>query len=66
MLSSWWKEKYWLLTTKTNSQHKGDLFSTEAGNKRQRQEIEDKGGGEGNKGEGSGIFDPEVKRITSG
>ena len=42
--------------------HKGDLSAPEGqrtGNKRQRQEIEDKGETEGNEGEGGGVFAPE-------
>lgn len=38
--------------------HKGDLFTTEgqkAGNKRQTQDTEDEGGGEGNKGKGAAV-----------
>ena len=53
-----------LRTPRPSSQHKRVLFATEghrAGNKRQRQETEDKGETEGNKGDEERKFAPEVR-----
>ena len=50
------------------SQHKDRFFPEEqrSGNKRQRQEIEGKGGGKGRKGEEEEVFALEGQRIASG
>ena len=51
-----------LALPKPKSQHKEGLFAPKGQrteNKKQRQEIEDKGETEGNEGEGGGVFVPE-------